>query len=156
MNDSTIQYPSQLPKPLQDGYQLDTVSPKMSTTMASGRVLERRRAVSVPTRPRVKWLMNGNQAAFFEAWFSRVLAEGTKWFDMEVLTTQGLMVRTCRILGMYEGPKLVSGRFWELSATLELQERPLIPPGWEQFPDYWFNMDIFDLAMAGKGHWPEA
>lgn len=31
-----------------------------------------------------------------------------------------------------------------------------MPPGWEEFPDYWFNMNILDLAMNRDGHWPEA
>ncbi|MBF8720184.1 transposase [Pseudomonas guariconensis] len=156
MSEQTIQYPRQLPKPLQDGYELETTNPKMATPMASGRIRERRRAVEVPTRIKVKWIMNDAQAAFFEAWFSRTLVEGTKWFDAEVKTTQGLMPRTCRILGIYEGPRLVGGRYWEFSATLELRERPMMPPGWEEFPDYWFNMNILDLAMNGRGHWPEA
>ena len=57
---------------------------------------------------------------------------------------------------MYEGAELVQVRRWEYSATLELRERPLMPPGWEEFPDYWFNMNILDLAMNRDGHWPEA
>ncbi|MBH8516358.1 transposase [Pseudomonas aeruginosa] len=156
MSDDIIKYPAQLPHPLQQGYAFETTNPKLSTPMASGYVRERRRTQSVPTRAKVTWNMDSQQAAFFEAWFARTLVDGTKWFEAMLQTPLGFLPYTCRILGMYEGAELVQVRRWEYSATLELRERPLMPPGWEEFPDYWFNMNTLDLAMNRDGHWPEA
>ncbi|WP_134599863.1 transposase [Pseudomonas aeruginosa] len=156
MSDDIIKYPAQLPHPLQQGYAFETTNPKLSTPMASGYVRERRRTQSVPTRAKVTWNMDSQQAAFFEAWFARTLVDGTKWFEAMLQTPLGFLPYTCRILGMYEGAELVQVRRWEYSATLELRERSLMPPGWEEFPDYWFNMNILDLGMNRDGHWPEA
>ncbi|MNH40302.1 hypothetical protein D3C79_1016050 [compost metagenome] len=41
---------------------------------------------------------------------------------------------------------------WEYSATLELREPSLIPPGWEDFPQFWFMMNIIDMAVNRE--WP--
>ncbi len=149
-----IQYPSQLPPPLQDGYKLNTQNPKLSTQLASGRVRERRQFTNVPTLVNVRWNMDQNQAAFFEAWFRRTLVDGSLWFDAELLTPAGFVPYTCRIRGMYDGPALVQVSRWEITATVELRERPLIPPYWEQFPELWFGMNIIDMALNKE--WPEA
>lgn len=150
---SAIPYPSQLPRPLQDGYKLSTTSPKLSTTLVTGRVRERRRFTNVPTLVSVRWNMDEQQAAFFEAWFARTLVDGSLWFEAELKTPDGFKPYVCRIRGMYDGPELVQVSRWEITATVELRERPLIPDGWELFPDYWFNPDIIDLAMNRE--WPE-
>lgn len=104
MSDDIIKYPAQLPHPLQQGYAFETTNPKLSTPMASGYVRERRRTQSVPTRAKVTWNMDSQQAAFFEAWFARTLVDGTKWFEAMLQTPLGFLPYTCRILGMYEGP----------------------------------------------------
>lgn len=107
MSDDIIKYPAQLPHPLQQGYAFETTNPKLSTPMASGYVRERRRTQSVPTRAKVTWNMDSQQAAFFEAWFARTLVDGTKWFEAMLQTPLGFLPYTCRILGMYEGAELV-------------------------------------------------
>jgi hypothetical protein len=153
MSDPII-YPSQLPPPLQDDYGLNTTDPKLSTTLVTGRLRERRRYTNVPTLVNVRWNMDGEQASFFETWFSTVLVEGTLWFEAPLKTPLGFEPYLCKIRGMYSGPKLVQVDRWELTATLELRNRPLIPGGWVNFPDLWFGKSIIDLAINRE--WPEA
>lgn len=147
-----IQYPAELPLPLQEGYKLSTQDPKLSSQLISGRVRERRAFTFVPTSIQVRWNMDEQQASFFEAWFARTLVDGTLWFDATLKTPAGFKDYTCRILGMYDGPALVQVNRWEYTATLELRDRPLMAPGWENFPDFWFNKNIIDMAINRE--WP--
>jgi hypothetical protein len=143
-----IEYPSQLPVPLQDGYELDTpVDPMIRTQMQSGRARQRLNFDDVPTHVRAKWNCDRNQMAFFQGWYAGTLKQGVEWFKATLLTPIGFQEYECRFAGHYSGPTLVQVSRWEFSATLELREPPLIEPGWDQFPEYWFSMDIIDLAV---------
>ncbi|HHK2189217.1 TPA: transposase [Pseudomonas aeruginosa] len=153
-----IKYPEQLPSILLSGYSIEQVDSTVRTPMSSGRERVRRRFESVPEYPQGSVLMTPNQAAFFRAWFERALSGGVRWFTCrlkmpEILT--GTAEFECRFRGKYSC-RLVPPSMWEFAFVLELREQSLIPPGWEQFPDYWFNMNILDLAMNRDGHWPEA
>ena len=147
-----IKYPKELPLPLQDGYKLSTENPKMETQLESGRYRERRKFTYVPTTIRARWNMDEAQMAFFESWFARTLVDGTLWFEATLKTPAGFKDYICKIKGMYDGPELVQVSRYEISATLLLRDRPLIAPGWEGFPEYWFNKEIIDLAINRE--WP--
>ncbi|MHC5351696.1 transposase [Metapseudomonas furukawaii] len=149
-----IIYPQQLPLPQIEGYGLETTSPLMRTDMSSGRARQRRRFTSVPTFASCSWRMDHNQAAFFEAWFARTLVDGAEWFQATLQTPRGIEDLECRFADIYSGPSLLQGALWQFTATLELRHRPLIPSPWEQFPEYWFNLNIIDLALNRE--WPEA
>lgn len=149
-----IKYPQQLPRPLQDGYKLNTENPKMETQLESGRFRERRKFTYVPTTIRARWNMDEAQMAFFESWFARTLVDGTLWFEATLQTPLGIKEYECKIKGMYDGPELVQFNRFEISATLMLRNRPLIARGWENFPEFWFNKNIIDLAINRE--WPEA
>ena len=149
-----ILYPSQLPRPLIDGYKLSTTDPLMRSDMNSGRARQRRKFTSVPTTVKVSWNMDQLQAGFFEAWYARTLVDGAEWFVCELESTAGFQEYECRFVGIYDGPEKVQVLRWEFSATLEFRERPLIPSPWEQFPEYWFNLNIIDMALNRE--WPEA
>lgn len=152
-----IEYPGQyLPLPQISGYALQTQSPLMRTGLKSGRARQRRMFTNVPTMATVTWRMTHIQAAYFEAWFSRTLLDGAQWFSTDLQTpgTAGDVASyECRFAGMYSGPTLLQGFLWEITATLELRERPLIPLYWDQFPDLWFGMNIIDMALNRE--WPE-
>ena len=98
--------------------------------------------------------MDDMQAQFFEAWFKEVLVDGSQWFECPLKSPVGLTDYTVRFTNMYSGPTLVGVSMWRFTASLELRERPLIQPGWAQFPDLWFNMNIIDMALNRE--WPEA
>jgi hypothetical protein len=150
-----ITYPKELPRPLQDGYELQTASPKVETSFQSGRTIERRAFTSVPTQASVKWLMTESQARYFEAWFEEVLVSGTKWFECELSTPLGFAPYTARIKGMYDGPVQITKGWWQFTATLELRKRPILQPGWAIYaPQYILLANVFDKAMNQE--WPES
>ncbi|WP_206617403.1 hypothetical protein [Pseudomonas alkylphenolica] len=149
-----IEYPAELPVPLQDGYALDTpVDPMLRTKMESGRARQRLNFDEVPYLINAKWNCDRNQMAFFQGWYARELIQGVEWFKATLLTPIGFKEYECRFAGHYTGPSLVQVSRWEISATLELREPPLMNPGWEDFPQYWFMMNIIDLALNRE--WPE-
>ncbi|VVO05963.1 hypothetical protein PS834_03058 [Pseudomonas fluorescens] len=150
-----IEYPAELPLPLQDGYALETpVDPMLRTQMESGRARQRLNFDEVPYLINAKWNCDSNQMAFFQGWYARALSQGVEWFKATLLTPTGFKEYECRFTGHYTGPTLVQVRRWEFAGTLELREPPLIPPGWELFPQYWFMMNIIDMAVNRE--WPEA
>nr|WP_314877330.1 transposase [uncultured Pseudomonas sp.] len=150
-----IQYPAELPLPLQNGYGLQTpVDPMLRTPMVSGRARQRVVFTDSPEHVGFTWNFNQNEAAFFRAWYARTLGYGVEWFSLTLLLPEGFKQYECRFTGKPDGPRLVQISRWEMSATLELREPSLIPPGWENFPQYWLMMDIIDLAINRE--WPEA
>ncbi|ENN8392412.1 hypothetical protein AB6V67_11845 [Serratia marcescens] len=152
---SNIDYPHQyLPLPLQDGYGLKPISPLLRTPMVSGRARQRRRYISTPTETPVSWLMSDVQGQTFEAWYRDAISDGAAWFNMTLRTPIGIKPYVCRFTDIYEGPVLVGGKYWQYSATLELWERPLPPPGWGNFPEFLAGQSIIDLAINRE--WPES
>jgi len=148
-----IEYPAELPLPLQDGYALDTpVDPMLRTPMVSGRARQRLNFDEVPYLINAKWNCDRNQMAFFQGWYARSLVQGVEWFKATLLTPIGFKEYDCRFAGHYTGPTLVQVSRWEFSAVLELREPPLIQPGWEEFPQFWFMMNIIDMAVNRE--WP--
>lgn len=151
-------YPSQLPRPTQSGYGLQHVSPFERTTMQSGRARQRRTFTSVPTSVSVQWFFkNDIECQLFEGWFrdNAGAKDGESWFSMELQTPLGIQPYECRFTEMYRGPDLVSFDKWQVSATIEIRERPLLPEGWATImPTFILMPDIFDIAMNQE--WPAA
>ncbi|HBR1869646.1 hypothetical protein KUF61_13070 [Klebsiella aerogenes] len=151
---TNISYPAEyLPCPKKEGFGLQAVSPLKSTPMTTGRRRQRRAYTSVPTQTKVIWIFNDSQAQLFEAWFRDKITDGADWFNMPLLTPLGEEDYVCRFVDIYEGPTPEGGMYWRYSAELELWERPILPPGWADFPDYIINSNIIDLAVNRE--WPE-
>lgn len=151
-----IEYPSQLPTPLREGYGMSTVSPLMRTDMDSGRARQRRRFTSVPTIVSASWLMSNGQAALFESWFQHVAMDGAAWFQCPLQTPGGGIAHyDARFVDMYSGPELVGLSSWRFTAEIEIRERQTLPKGWLEFPDYVVGgSSILDKAINRE--WPEA
>lgn len=149
-----ITWPEGLPCALREGHSTQHGTPFRRTTLASGRARQRRKFTSVPSSKTFKWYMSEAQCMAFEAWFRDVLADGVQWFNMAARTPLGKVNMVCRFAEMYSGPDPIGRDSWEISAQLEIWERPLLPVGWGQIPDYVANSDIVDIAMNRE--WPEA
>lgn len=152
---SDINYPDEyLPMPLQEGYALKPVSPLLRTDLTSGRARQRRLYTSTPSQAQVSWLFLESEAQLFEAWFRDAISDGAAWFNANLRTPLGVESYVCRFVDIYDGPIITGGKYWEFTATLELWERPILPPGWGEFPDFIINSNIIDLALNRE--WPEA
>ncbi|MEX2990324.1 hypothetical protein [Serratia fonticola] len=152
---TNINYPfDYLPCVLKDGFGLQAISPLKRTDLVTGRARQRRAFTSTPTQSGVQWILTDGEAQAFEAWFRDVLTDGTAWFNMPLMTPIGKRLYACRFTDIYQGPTPEGGLYWRYSATLELWERPLPPPGWGNFPEFLAGQNIIDLALNRE--WPKA
>lgn len=152
MIQTNIDFPNSLPCFLHEGYDINHAQPFFRTTMVSGRARQRRKFTSVPSMINVSLLCDGAQAQAFEAWFRDAIHDGADWFNAIIKTPLGLHRHACRFVDMYSGPKQTGKSLWRFSATLEAWDRPLLPPGWGELPDFVAGMSIFDIAMNRE--WP--
>ncbi|WP_298016671.1 hypothetical protein [uncultured Castellaniella sp.] len=148
-----IDYPEGLPNPLRSNHGVRHAQPFTRTGMATGRARQRRSFTSVPSIQQFMWLFAENEAAAFEIWFKESIQDGADWFNIRRLTPLGMSTLVCRFAEMYQGPDLVGRNHWQVTASLEVYERPLMPPGWGLLPDYIIGASIFDIAMNRQ--WPE-
>ncbi|WP_232111750.1 transposase [Pseudomonas guariconensis] len=147
-----IQYPAELPLPLQDGYGYSTADPMRSTPMVTGRRRYRRVHSYVPSTLTLNFIFEWDEAAFFDAWYARTLNDGLEWFEIPLQLQPGFQKYQVHFTGIYSRTELDQVTRWRYSFEAELKERPLIPEGWEQFPEYWFNKGVIDIAVNQQ--WP--
>lgn len=151
-------YPSQLPLPVQQGYALQHQSPFTRTEMQSGRARQRRTFTSVPSSVSLIWFFTSDvECQLFEGWFRDNLGakDGENWFSMPLQTPIGTHDYDCRFADMYSGPTLVAFNKWQVTATLEIRERPIVQDGEATImPGDIILADIFDLTMNRE--WPAA
>lgn len=145
-----IQYPAQLPLPLQEGYGLSTVDPMLSTQMVTGQARYRIRHSYVPTMVKVNFNFSEKEARLFEGWYVWSIKNGIEWFEITLQTPMGLKAYQAHFSGIYQGPELTQISRWRYSATLQLRERP--KPTEDQFlgdlidmPLGQFNADLQDV-----------
>lgn len=98
---------------------------------------------------------DASQAQLFEAWFEDALKSGSEWFDCPLKTPEGgIQNYAARFTDIYQGPALVGKSHWRFTAELELRERPILSPGWGNFPGFIAQQSIIDIALNRE--WPEA
>lgn len=102
----------------------------------------------------VSWLFTDPQGQLFEAWWKEALVDGSLWFECPLDHPMGYQLYAARFTGVYSGPALVGPGLWSYSAELELRERPLLEPGWVDFPEFILFSSIIDLAVNRE--WPES
>lgn len=154
MIETDINYPAGLPNPLRDGHALNPLPTFNRTRMASGRARNRRGFESVPTEGDWQFIFTDAQAMAFEAWFRDALKNGTEWFNIPRKTPLGMSRLVCRFTSMYRGPELFGRDRWRYVLPLEVWERPMLPPGWGNFPEFVLGASIIDIALNRE--WPEA
>ncbi|AEG99109.1 MULTISPECIES: membrane protein [Klebsiella] len=143
-----------LPMPLQEGYGFQPVSPLKRTQLTTGRARQRRAYTSTPTEATVSWFMESDvQGLTFESWYRDALSDGAAWFMMKLQTPAGIKFYKCRFTDIYQGPVLVAPIYWRYSATLELWERPLLPPPWGNYPGWIAGSSLLDIALNRE--WPK-
>jgi hypothetical protein len=149
-------FPDWLPRPLQDGYGFEPVSPLISTNMQGGGTIQRRRYRSTPTNGTLTWgYLNDKEANFLMAWVQDVIKDGQLWFEIDLKTPEGDFAYACQLRDMYQGPTLMDAVFWGFSVPVRLKRRPVISGGWAlYYPEALRYPDIIDIALNQK--WPAA
>ena len=131
----TIAWPSFLPAPLLDGYELQRQKGAIRTDMDSGPARVRRRFTRVPTRIPQAWLLTTKEFGMFEWWFEKTLDGGAAWFEGPAKNGTGLPTVQLRFVDQGNGPytaRPVSAAYWQVQALLEVDQMPL-----GNLIDYW-------------------
>lgn len=157
---AAIDFPADLPRPSVEGHGIQHTSPFVRTEMVSGRARQRRAFASGPSMvPSMSWVFTSVEAQLFEAWFRDQINDGVDWFNCKLRTpldqgaADGVGDYEVRFTQMYSvqqyGPLC-----WKISAAVEINSRPVIAPGWSEFPDFILGGSIIDQAINRE--WPEA
>lgn len=114
-------WPSALPRPSIDGYQLAPVNQVVRTDMEVGAARTRRRTFARNDMISVVWLFTDAQMALFRAWFDdpNNAAGGNSWFTVDLAYgDRGLRSREARFNGEWTATP-TGGLNWEVTAKLE-------------------------------------
>jgi hypothetical protein len=143
-------YPEGLPCPLRENYAFTPVNNIRRTQMDSGRARQRIEFRNFPTMVQLQWVMSATQAIIFEAWGAQVVGAG--WFTMTLLTPLGFEQQEIRFTETPVGGELTGKFLWRYRVVCEVRNRPLLDPGWIDFPEFILEADIIDLALNRE--WP--
>lgn len=143
-------YPEGLPCPLRENYEFTPVNNIRRTQMDSGRARQRIEFRNVPTMVQLSWIMNSPQASLFEAWAAQVVGAG--WFTLTLLTPLGFDEQEVRFTETPIGGQLTGKFSWRYRVVCEVRKRPLLEPGWAEFPEFILEAGIIDLAVNRE--WP--
>ncbi|MEN5216856.1 transposase [Pseudomonas pudica] len=145
-----IQYPAELPLPLQDGYGLTTVDPIRATPLVTGRTRYRKAHSYVPTEVKVNFIFREAQAALFEGWYVWAINNGFDWFEVTLQTSLGLKTHQAHFKGIYQGPELVQGNLLRFSAVLQLKNRPVLTEDQYLGVSIGMPLDQFNTQLSGS------
>lgn len=148
-----IEYPTVLPLGQRNGRSYKTVQTVKRSTMVSGRARQRKKYPKVPTMTGLTFLFNDVETQAFEVWFHETLNDGVNWFNMPLRTPLGLGKHYSRFTGMYDGPTAVGPDLWQITADLEMQDRPIPAPGESEFLEEIITSRLFDTNM--NKDWPK-
>lgn len=143
-------YPDGLPCPLRESYGREPVNNIRSTAMDSGRSRQRIEFRNVPDMIQLSWIFTAPQASLFEAWAAQVVGAG--WFTMNLLSPLGFNDEEVRFKTAPLGGELTGKFLWRYKVVCESRKRPLLEPGWVDFPEFVLEADIIDLAVNRE--WP--
>lgn len=122
---SITSWPTTLPLPTVQGYGIRPGEAILRTEMETGPARQRKRFTQVPSRLSVRWLMQREQFALFEAWYRWHAKEGGAWFAIDLLGGIGLTAHEARFTRQFDA-KLVGRVLWEIVSELEIRERPTL------------------------------
>lgn len=146
------QYPSVLPAPLKGDRSFQMVDPLVSSASENGQTRWDRRFTDVPTATPVSWILSDLECLAFESWYRDEIRDGADWFEMPLRTPKGRDVEECHFVSGYSGPARSGYDRWRIEAQIVLRRRPMLPPGWGEFPEFILGSGIIDVAI--NVHWP--
>ncbi len=126
---TTITWPSTLPLPTVEGYNVQPGDALIRTEMDSGLARHRRRFTDVPTTISVRWIMRRDQYAIFEGWYRWHAKEGANFFTINLLGGLGLLDQEARFTRQFSSQLLAGGTLWQVQSELEIRQRPVLDEG---------------------------
>jgi alkanesulfonate monooxygenase SsuD/methylene tetrahydromethanopterin reductase-like flavin-dependent oxidoreductase (luciferase family) len=117
-------FPTTLPKPSYNGYQLAPADQTVRTDMEVGAARQRRRTAARNDQISLTWIFTDAEMAIFRAWFDdgAEAAGGAAWFTglNLVMGDTGLTAEECRFIGAWSADAM-PGLRWNVTAKLEVR-----------------------------------
>lgn len=123
---TTPLFPAKLPPPSVEGYGLEPETAFIRTDMEGGTARQRRRYTAAPTRVPVQWNFTFAEFALFEYWYENTIQSGAAWFELGLANGSLFNVQEARFTQAWRARADKSALYWEVSATLEVRQRPLL------------------------------
>jgi len=117
-------WPSTLPNPQSDGYQVKPVDQMVRTDMDSGAARQRRRTTARNDKVTLSWLFTDAQAAAFRTWFydaTTGAAGGSNWFTVTLALALGGQTS---VEARFTGPcqiNHIGGLQWHVTGEVEVR-----------------------------------
>lgn len=119
-------WPSTLPPPRKDSYQLNFEQNFIRTEMDQGNARQRKRFTRTRATIPLVWRFKETQLATFEAWFHYQINDGVSWFEMTLWNGQGFNPYQVRFTKAPQA-KAVGGNLFDVAAELEVFVLKLMP-----------------------------
>jgi hypothetical protein len=116
-------FPATLPKPTQ-ALSLRQRANSIRTKMDAGNVRQRRRFTTEILQVEIRWEFTDAEMSLFISWHKQKINLGTDWFTLSLpLGTTGFQTHTVRFQDGDFNQDYVPVSNWEVSATLDVQQR---------------------------------
>ncbi|MDT3708176.1 MAG: hypothetical protein ROZ09_15245 [Thiobacillus sp.] len=116
-------WPTTLPSPEKDGYQITPMAQTIRTEMETGMPRVRRRSAARMDQVTVAWKFTDAQMQIFRTWFNSATdaAGGASWFTIDLAVGEtGVEPVEARFSGEWTADML-AGINWRVSAKLEVR-----------------------------------
>ena len=146
-----ISWLDSLPSPT-TAFTLKTSPSVVRTSMASGRIRQRRQAYQQYTQAAVQWSFTAEEYALFRAWHYHLLANGAGWFTIQLPHKKTLSPQTARFVnGQYQA-SYQDWWGWSVSATLDVKDIPLM----KEALIYWWYITQDPHSYISSHQWFDA
>lgn len=121
----TPTFPTTLPNVSMTGYGFQPGKSTIRTEMETGLARVRRRFIGAPTEVKVMWKLSREELGIFEKFYEEDAQAGAAWFYINLVNGTGESQYLARFKEEYSAMAAHREHSWEVSATLEVQSRPL-------------------------------
>jgi hypothetical protein len=118
-------WPAGLPKPTLAGYGLHPNASVQRLAMEIGAARVYRRTKRPLADVSVMWICDHWQQMMLDGFRTSIVEDGGAWFDVELAFPVGLRQVTARFKDKFT-PAPAGGRYWRISGTLEVLQRPVM------------------------------
>ena len=114
-------YPTNLPPPLVEGYEVAPVSPAVRTEMESGAARVRRRTSAKNDKISLSWVFSNAEFIQFRTWFDTTINGGASWFNITLNSGASSSAVEARFSEIFKASSVSSNLHWKVSASLEIR-----------------------------------
>ena len=113
--------PWTIPRPINDGYGLETVDAVLRTDMEFGSPRTRLRTRANLDHVTFTWRLTAAEMTDFRAWWENDIAHGASWFEMELDVRGVIEIKACKFLEAWKSTRRPGGGF-NVSAKVEVRD----------------------------------